>query len=674
MPYERKGKCVHKKYSNGKLSKKPVGCSDTVEKAKKYIQALYTSELNESLPNTLSPEENSKVKEFMKAFMDDKQSWIDQYGLEQANFVMYKTAVKKAKEKTTTMENSKLREMIKDALKNPKKADLNKDGKLSDYEEKRGAAIEKALTKEAYSDLSPEDKKEVGVEYDHETIAQFYLEKIGKDSNLPSDALLKIGKKVVKQLYKNDLGAAYKDLVKEDINEDLDLGHQDNEPHMLKSDLYRIGKYAMELYKMVDGFEYKGEVDFPHWWQAKIIKSKDMLVSAKHYLDFELNEPQIDAMVDVASEEEPLEENTFKKGDKVTYLGHPAVVTATKEYNGRDFVSVSYDKGNGKTKASNILATSGDVKAINETDINDPVLMKMRAAQAAKEKKAAKPTINPDYAAVKNAKKLALLKKERDQLMRDMEQEAEPEGGPIADEYGSKLNRIDATIAKLSGRKEMTYDQAIAEDKSLKKGDIVKFKDGSEIYILGPKGDGYDYKDGREKGHHPKGWFDMMISSGKATIKEMTYDQAIAENDSYVRVSEPKFIKDKNNPNFLYVNFKYDTGGGVLKALGKETMAGQIRRLSSAEAMKQATALAKDLEAKYNLEDIDVYDKENGVVQIFAVSDDFIDMNPNMLGENKILKQAKLSSTEYQKAKKLKDFNKDDYKWNADESLYIKLK
>jgi hypothetical protein len=234
--------------------------------------------------------------------------------------------------------------------------------------------------------------------------------------------------------------------------------------------------------------------------------------------------------------------------------------------------------------------------------------------------------------------------------MRDMEQEAEPEGGPIADEYGSKLNRIDAAIAKLSGRKEMTYDQAIAEDKSLKKGDIVKFKDGSEIYILGPKGDGYDYKDGREKGHHPKGWFDMMISSGKATIKEMTYDQAIAENDSYVRVSEPKFVKDKNNPNFLYVNFKYDTGGGVL------------------------TALAKDLEAKYNLEDIDVYDKENGVVQIFAVSDDFIDMNPNMLGENKILKQAKLSSTEYQKAKKLKDFNKDDYKWNADESLYIKLK
>ena len=55
----------------------------------------------------------------------------------------------------------------------------------------------------------------------------------------------------------------------------------------------------------------------------------------------------------------------FKKGDKVTYLGHPAVVTATKEYNGRDFVSVSYNKGKSKTKASDILATDGTVKAVS---------------------------------------------------------------------------------------------------------------------------------------------------------------------------------------------------------------------------------------------------------------------------------------------------------------------
>ena len=33
-----------------------------------------------------------------------------------------------------------------------------------------------------------------------------------------------------------------------DIKEDIDVGHTDDEPGMLKADLYRIGKYAMELY------------------------------------------------------------------------------------------------------------------------------------------------------------------------------------------------------------------------------------------------------------------------------------------------------------------------------------------------------------------------------------------------------------------------------------------
>jgi hypothetical protein len=92
------------------------------------------------------------------------------------------------------------------------------------------------------------------------------------------------------------------------VSEDLDLGHEDNEPHMLKGDLYRIGKYAMELYQMVDEFEGKGEVDFPHWWQAKIINAKDALVGAKHYLDFETKEPEIDAMVGIASDEEILDD------------------------------------------------------------------------------------------------------------------------------------------------------------------------------------------------------------------------------------------------------------------------------------------------------------------------------------------------------------------------------
>jgi len=54
----------------------------------------------------------------------------------------------------------------------------------------------------------------------------------------------------------------------------------------------------------------------------------------------------------------------------------------------------------------------------------------------------------------------------------------------------------------------------------LRKGDVVKFKDGSKITIVGPKGDGFDYMDGNEKGYHPAKWFAKMLSTGKAIILE----------------------------------------------------------------------------------------------------------------------------------------------------------
>jgi len=101
------------------------------------------------------------------------------------------------------------------------------------------------------------------------------------------------------------------------MQEDMDLGHQDNEPHMLKADLYRIGKYAMELYQIMDDLEGQGEVDLPHWWQAKVINAKDAIVGAKHYLDFELKEPQIDAMVDVADDVEAIDEEEAGEVDMV---------------------------------------------------------------------------------------------------------------------------------------------------------------------------------------------------------------------------------------------------------------------------------------------------------------------------------------------------------------------
>ena len=62
-----------------------------------------------------------------------------------------------------------------------------------------------------------------------------------------------------------------------------------------------------------------------------------------------------------------LQENTFKKGDKVTYLGNPAEITFVgKDQMDRVYYSVSYDKGNGETKASNLYNKGDEIEKIKE--------------------------------------------------------------------------------------------------------------------------------------------------------------------------------------------------------------------------------------------------------------------------------------------------------------------
>jgi hypothetical protein len=63
----------------------------------------------------------------------------------------------------------------------------------------------------------------------------------------------------------------------------------------------------------------------------------------------------------------------FKVGDKVTYLGHPGEITkVNKEMTGATTYNVSYDKGTGKTKASNLYNKGGEIKlAENSIETNE---------------------------------------------------------------------------------------------------------------------------------------------------------------------------------------------------------------------------------------------------------------------------------------------------------------
>jgi hypothetical protein len=222
----------------------------------------------------LSAAELAKREDVIQKMKKNKRSLVKRYGPD-AEKVMYGRATNIAKKVAETqMENLNLKELVRAALMQEKKfPDLTGDGKVTYADVLKGRGVD---IKEG-----PEDRD--WATYVKSLVNDIRINGIGDYTTFSED----------------DFIADYEEYIggKMDLDEDLDLGHQDDEPHMLKGDLYRIGKYAMELYQMVDQFEGMGEVDFPHWWQAKIIKAKEMISSAKHYLDFETKEPEIDAMV-----------------------------------------------------------------------------------------------------------------------------------------------------------------------------------------------------------------------------------------------------------------------------------------------------------------------------------------------------------------------------------------
>jgi hypothetical protein len=249
----------------------------------------------------------------------------------------------------------KIKEAVKTALKNPKLADRNNDGELSSWEEKVGATIEKNMSQNEIKSVSAMD-------FEDDDDDEFYQgdwgssdqaimnQSIHRDLNEPTefpgltqtlsaveDAVdfywedweeyqTEAGREdLIRDAFQSYMIAYFPDffrdmqafmapvdennndnMMENYTNEDIDLGHTDNEPHMIKGELYQIGKYAMDLYAIMEELEeVGGEFDLPAWWQSKITTAKNMISGAKHYLEFELREPEIDAAVDAMTDEEP---------------------------------------------------------------------------------------------------------------------------------------------------------------------------------------------------------------------------------------------------------------------------------------------------------------------------------------------------------------------------------
>ena len=200
---------------------------------------------------------------------------------------------------------------------------------------------------------------------------------------------------------------------------------------------------------------------------------KNPMDFVKDYGDFKVADWIEDAEYNLRNEGK-LNEATYKKGQKVKYqldkgsskALKPSEGTISKvKKMGRYVQYTVMDGGPVPVWEPEILGLSGaDKKAgkgvFEAVDINDPVLVAFRASR--KDNKPAKVKARR----ISFNKYLSLLDAQTDidqdikdkaremaQTLRDMEQEAEPEGGKVADRYGSIMMKQEKEYAKLKAKK-----------------------------------------------------------------------------------------------------------------------------------------------------------------------------------------------------------------------------
>ena len=163
------------------------------------------------------------------------------------------------------------------------------------------------------------------------------------------------------------------------IDEDTDVGHQDDEPNMLKSTALEIMEYGKKLMDKLDKYDdMEGEVDFPNWWQSKLTLARDYVSKAYHYLDSEEKTSEtIDRSFRTYRDDEGDDEGPVDEGKK-RYYQQDRVGSAKytisyhdgkkKHKDGSDFFDIQIFKNKKDlAKFVNALHKSGYVYGFNES-------------------------------------------------------------------------------------------------------------------------------------------------------------------------------------------------------------------------------------------------------------------------------------------------------------------
>ena len=379
----------------------------------------------------LTERELDKRAEAIQGLLSNKRTLVKKYGKD-AEKVMYGIATKQAKNKIEDMNKDKLKELIQTALQNEETStiDTGFSGRADYGEEDRALGAEDELEMKGLEEADsnyPDFDLDKNIKYQDTSISSGMWRYTGKEQG---------GKGVYRNLM-NDQFLGFSsddfDFFKKHLGSHFDMSESLEEANIGLADLeevgYTDGDKAVAMHFNQDVVGINNDVDFQSYRKGFIQGVNDATIG------FSLDErvDKIDELLDLEEVKTDQygnhQEPQFKRGDKVTYLGSPGEITGTnKEATGNITYNVAYDKGFGRTKATNVANKDNEIK-LAENSIDERITY-------------------DDVLDLRSDKKD--LEDRISQLYRDMEQEAEPEGGPIADRYGDELEKLEAKLYRVS--------------------------------------------------------------------------------------------------------------------------------------------------------------------------------------------------------------------------------
>ena len=333
----------------------------------------------------------------LQGLLKNKRNLVKKYGKE-AEKVMYGIATKKAKSKVEGMNKEKIKELIQQSLTKEDKKPQNKDS-WADY-------------------------TDIGI---------FYLDGFNKKHSLSDSQLEELGKKIVDQLYKGDIGKAYDAIVNRDK---LDLP---GKPKFTKEDNDPSGA---DLEGDPNEFVVGEGTD-----NEKEIKGKELVDYIMSNWDWS-EEKTLNWLADNYGKGKQDDGPKEKSQDYIDYLKRSG---RDKE---ADQLQKNLKEGHGLDQGDiDVLQNFVDRAEVKDRQIKKVLqfiiksnILQDKTKDLSKGKVDERVTFD-DVLDLRADK--ADLEDRISQLYRDMEQEAEPEGGEVADRYGNELEKLEAKLYRV---------------------------------------------------------------------------------------------------------------------------------------------------------------------------------------------------------------------------------